>query len=245
MYFYELATKLGIERIHHNLELFGFGVNTVLDLPEARDGLLPSREWKQRVRGEAWYTGDTVNIGIGQGNILATPMQLATAVAILANRGKAIAPHMVKSGSDLASKSTVSRLEDIELVPDHVWDLIIGSMEKVVHRGNQGYGENGTAWAYIGMDIPYRMAGKSGTAQVVGIAQGEEYDEEELDERERKHAWFIGFAPIDDPQIAVAVIVENGGGGSSVAAPVLREVIDQYLLQEEALRVADNRGAGE
>jgi penicillin-binding protein 2 len=103
-------------------------------------------------------------------------------------------------------------------------------MEMVVHRGNKGYGENGTAWAYIGRGIPYRMAGKSGTAQVVGIKQGEEYNEEELEERQRKHAWFVAFAPADDPKIALAVLLENGGGGSSQASPVARQVIDQYLL---------------
>jgi len=107
-------------------------------------------------------------------------------------------------------------------------------MEAVVHRGNKGYGQNGTAWYHIGQDIPYRMAGKSGTAQVVEIRQGEEYNEEELDEYQRKHAWFIAFAPADDPLIALAVLVENGGGGSAVAAPVAREVIDAYLLPQLA-----------
>ena len=101
----------------------------------------------------------------------------------------------------------------------------------VVHRGNMGFGENGTAWAYIGRNIPYQMAGKSGTAQVVGIPQGEEYDEEELAERHRKHAWFVAFAPIEDPKIALAVLVENGGGGSAVASPVARKILDYYLLE--------------
>jgi penicillin-binding protein 2 len=109
-------------------------------------------------------------------------------------------------------------------------------MEDVVHRGNKGYGHNGTAWFHIGRDIAYRMAGKSGTAQVVEIKQGEEYDEEELDEYSRKHAWFIAFAPADDPLIAISVLVENGGGGSSVAGPVAREVLDAYLLPQLAAR---------
>ncbi len=245
VYFYELATKLGIDRIHEHLSMFGLGMRTALDLPEARSGLLPSEAWKRRVRGEPWYPGDSVNIGIGQGDILVTPVQLATAVSMLANRGKAISPRMVKSGSSHMEASDARRLEDIELVPDHVWDLIIGGMEKVVHRGNQGFNENGTAWAYIGMDIPYRMAGKSGTAQVVSIAQDEEYNEEELDERQRKHAWFVGFAPLEAPQIAVVAIVENGGGGSEVAAPVVREVLDTYLLDGGPLRVAANSEAGQ
>lgn len=240
VYFYELADKLGIERIHKYLSQFGFGRNTVLDLPEARRGLLPSPEWKRSVRQEPWYPGDTVNIGIGQGDMLVTPLQLATAVTVLANRGEWIAPRMLKEGSDLVDTSSVERLPDVEGVPDHTWDLLIESMEMVVHRGNQGFGENGTAWYYIGRDIPYRMAGKSGTAQVVGIEQGEEYDEEELEERQRKHAWFIAFAPVEDPKIALAVLVENGGGGSAVAAPVARQIIDNYL-SGHGFNVADRR----
>ncbi len=240
VYFYELATKLGIERIHRYLDLFGFGRKTVLDLPEARSGLLPSRQWKREARGEPWYPGDNVNIGIGQGDMLVTPLQLATAVAVLANRGEGVAPRMLKEGSDLIESLWAKRLPDIDRIPDHAWEVLIESMEMVVHRGNRGIGENGTAWYYIGRDIAYRMAGKSGTAQVVGIEQGEEYDEEELDERLRKHAWFIAFAPVDDPKIALAVLVENGGGGSAVAGPVVRQIIDYHLL-ENGYNVADRR----
>jgi penicillin-binding protein 2 len=116
-------------------------------------------------------------------------------------------------------------------LPEEVWAPIIGGMEKVVHRGNQIYGENGTAWSYIGRDIEYRMAGKSGTAQVVAIEQGEVYEASMIEERKRKHAWFIAFAPIEDPKIALAVLLENGGGGSENAAPVAREIIDYYLLE--------------
>jgi penicillin-binding protein 2 len=231
VYFYGLAVKMGIDRLDDYLALFGFGVNTALDLPEARSGLLPTREWKEETRGLPWYPGDTLNIGIGQGDMLVTPLQLATAVTVIANRGKWVSPRMLKSGSDLLDQSTVPRLDSIELIPDPVWDLVIGAMEKVVHRGNQGYGENGTAWAYIGRGIEYRMAGKSGTAQVVGIKQGELYEKEELDERQRKHAWFVAFAPVDNPTIALAVLVENGGGGSEFAAPVARAVLDHYLLK--------------
>ncbi len=230
IYFYELAVNLGIDRLDDYLALFGFGVNTALDIPEARNGLLPTRAWKEAARGLPWYPGDTVNIGIGQGDMLVTPLQLATAATVIANRGKWVAPRMLKSGSTLTETSPVKRMPNIDLVPDHVWEQVIGGMEKVVHRGNQGFNENGTAWYYIGRDISYRMAGKSGTAQVVGIAQGEEYNEEELSERQRKHAWFIAFAPIEDPQIALAVLVENGGGGSQFAAPVARAVIDYHLL---------------
>ena len=230
VYFYALAVKMGINSIHENLALFGFGRNLALDLPEARSGLLPSRAWKRAVRGEQWYPGDTVNIGIGQGDMLVTPLQLASAVAVLANRGRFIPPRLLLEGADVPEPR--GQVDNITSIAREHWDTVIGGMEMVVHRGNMGFGENGTAWAYIGQDIPYRMAGKSGTAQVVGIKQGEEYDEELLTERQRKHAWFIAFAPVEAPTIALAVLVENGGGGSSVAAPVARVVLDHYLLDE-------------
>jgi penicillin-binding protein 2 len=172
-----------------------------------------------------------VNIGIGQGDMLVTPLQLATAVSVIANRGKWVPPRMLKSGSELINGSTAPKLDSIEMIPRPVWDLVIGAMEKVVHRGDRVFGENGTAWAYIGQDVGYRMAGKSGTAQVVEIKQGEEYEAEELDERQRKHAWFVAFAPVDNPTIALAVLVENGGGGSEFAAPVARAVLDHHLIK--------------
>ena len=233
VYFFDLAVKLGIDRIHENLSMFGFGMNTALDLPEARSGLLPSREWKKAARNLPWYPGDTINIGIGQGDMLVTPLQLATALATLANRGKVVTPRMLKSGVELPERANLQHLPDLDLVPEDVWDLIFESMGMVVHRGNKGYGENGTAWAYIGRNIDYRMAGKSGTAQVVGIPQGEEYNEEELTERQRKHAWFVAFAPIEKPKIALVVLIENGGGGSSVASPVARKILDYYLSENQ------------
>ena len=232
VYFYELAVKLGIERIHDHLTKFGFGSDMSYDLPEAHDGLVPSRAWKERVRQESWYPGDTVNIGIGQGDLLVTPLQLATAVSVLANRGRWVQPRMLKESSLYTLPASRSRLlPNIAEGDDAAWDLVIQSMEKVVHRGNMGFGENGTAWAHIGQDIEYRMAGKSGTAQVVTIEQGEEYNEEEVDERLRKHAWFVAFAPVQKPEIALAVLVENGGGGSAIAAPVARKMLDEYLLK--------------
>jgi penicillin-binding protein 2 len=130
-------------------------------------------------------------------------------------------------------------------IPRDAFEPIIDAMEMVVHRGNQGFGENGTAWAYIGRNLDYRMAGKSGTAQVVEIRQGEVYDESTIAERQRKHAWFVAFAPIDEPKIAVAVLIENGGGGSEQAAPVAREILDYYLLSQrnepEKYRLGERR----
>lgn len=227
VYFYGLAVELGIDRMHTHLDRFGFGRNLAHDLPEASSGLLPSREWKRSVRNLPWYPGDSVNIGIGQGDVLVTPLQLATAVAILANRGRMVTPHLLRD-AELSLRPNVD-------IPDDAWRVISDAMQDVIHRGRRGLGENGTAWAYIGMDIPYRAAGKSGTAQVVGIAQGEEYDDAELDERLRKHAWFVAYAPAEEPQIAVAVLVENGGGGSEVAAPVARKVLDYQMIGNSAI----------
>jgi penicillin-binding protein 2 len=229
IYFYDLAIRMGIESIADYLQQFGFGKSAILDLPEVRKGLLPSPEWKQRARGEPWYPGDTVNIGIGQGSMLVTPIQLATAVTVLANRGRWVEPHMLRP-ADTKAAAGPEGLRDVPKMDERNWQIVLEAMSMVVHRGNQGFGENGTAWAYIGMDIDYRMAGKSGTAQVVGIKQGEEYEEDELDERFRKHAWFVAFAPFDEPKIALAVLIENGGGGSQVAAPVAKQIIDAYLL---------------
>ena len=231
IYFFELGARLPVDAMPRFAEQFGYGFVSSLDVAGASPGLLPDSEWKMGARGEGWYPGDNLNLAVGQGDLLATPLQLATVAAVIANRGRVVRPRML-----LDSDESLAEFKDAEEqravagpTPDD-WRRMVAAMEAVVHRGNQGFQQNGTAWVHIGQDIAYRMAGKSGTAQVVGIAQGEEYDEEELDEYSRKHAWFIAFAPVDDPRIAVCVLVENGGSGSSVAGPVAREVIDHYLL---------------
>ena len=183
-----------------------------------------------------WYPGDTVNLGIGHGDVLVTPLQMATAVATLANRGKFVRPRMVQSSALEQAPSPTQALG--EPLSQGLFEPIIEAMEMVVHRGNQGFGENGTAWAYIGRDIEYRMAGKSGTAQVVEIEQGEVYDASLISERQRKHAWFVAFAPVVAPEIAIAVLIENGGGGSEQAAPIARELLDYYLLESKPLATA-------
>lgn len=224
IYFYDLAYQLTVDRIHSFSSLFGLGSVTGVDLPQERRGLLPSRKWKRRAKGEPWYPGETLNIGIGQGYMLATPLQLAVATAAVANRGELLEPRILKSVSGeipLPPRKTGFTLKD-----DTNWDIIHSSMKDVVH------GRRGTAQG-INRKLAYRMAGKTGTAQVVGIAQGEEYDSEALSKRNRDHALFVAFAPVDDPQIAVAVIVENGESGSGSAAPVARKVIDQYLLHSK------------
>ena len=234
VYFYQLGTRIGIDVLGEFASQFGFGTASALDV-DAVEGILPTRVWKKGARGEDWYPGDTVNMSIGQGHLAVTPLQLATSAMVIANRGRWLQPRMLlSSDAPLPSFEAPSPSKTVRGPTEQDWEMLVDSMEDVVHRGNQGFRENGTAWFYIGKDIGYRMAGKSGSAQVVEIRQGEEYDEEALEERQRKHAWFIAFAPADDPRIAVSVLVENGGGGSSVAAPVAREVIDAYLLPQYA-----------
>ena len=235
VYFYDLASRMDIDVLSAFAAQFGYGEVTSLDVADAVAGVLPSRAWKQSHKGDRWYAGDSVNVGIGQGDLLATPLQLATVAAVIANRGRWVRPRLMlatdgaQPGFDLADPRP-----RVAGPSDEDWEMLVDAMEDVVHRGNQGFRENGTAWFNIGRDIAYRMAGKSGTAQVVEIAQGQEYDEEALDEYSRKHAWFIAFAPADDPALAVSVLVENGGGGSSVAAPVARTVLDAYLAPQLA-----------
>ncbi len=233
VYFYNLASRLTIGQLGAFARQFGIGRQLAVDVAEASSGLMPDPVWKQGAKGEVWYPGDNVNLGIGQGDLLVTPLQLATMAAVIANRGHVVRARMLKLGAEDRPPMEFDPprpLPDVSGPTPDDWERMVDAMEDVVHRGNRGYGENGTAWAYIGRNIDYRMAGKSGTAQVVEIKQGEEYDEEDLDEFTRKHAWFIAFAPADDPQIVLSVLVENGGGGSSVAGPVAREILDFYLL---------------
>ena len=230
VYFYDLGAQMETDALQAFASQFGYGRVTALDVAGADPGILPDSGWKWGQRGEPWYPGDNVNLSIGQGDLLATPLQLATVATVLANRGRLVPPRLLKSSDAPLSEVKPSVVEVVEGVTEDDWQRMVDAMTDVVHRGNAGYRQNGTAWMHIGRDISYRMAGKSGTAQVVGIAQGEKYDEDLLDEYQRKHAWFIAFAPVDAPQLAVAALVENGGGGSSVAGPVVREVLDAYLL---------------
>ncbi len=226
VYFYSMANRIEIDTLGAFARQFGLGQNLAVDIPEATLGLMPGPAWKEKNKKLPWFPGDTVNMGIGQGDILVTPLQMALVASIFANRGRIVRPKMVKSQKVSQVESGLKMVEGLE---DDDWERMIAAMEDVVHLGNQGFRRNGTAWAYIGQDISYRMAGKSGTAQVVEIKQGEEYSEEGLEEAKKNHAWFIAFAPVKNPKIAVAVLVENGGGGSSVAGPVARKVLDSYL----------------
>jgi penicillin-binding protein 2 len=221
IYYYDLAYKLGVDQIHEFGDLFGLGKPSGIDLPVERPGLLPSREWKRANRNEPWYPGETLNIGIGQGYMLTTPLQLAVATAAIANRGKLLQPKILKSVS--GEVPDPPETTQFEIKNPVNWDTISTAMEAVVH------GARGTARG-ISKDVQYRIAGKTGTSQVVGIAQGEEYDSELIAERNRDHALFIAYAPAESPRIAIAVIVENGEHGSTTAAPIARTVMDAYLL---------------
>ena len=231
-YFFDLGARLGPEPMASVARAFGLGTNQSVDVFGARPGLVPDGGWKQQAQGEPWYPGDSLNYAIGQGALLVTPLQLASVAATLANRGRPVRPRFLMASDARLPELSPAPLPLLDKFSQADYAGVIEAMEAVVHRGNQRFGENGTAWAYIGQDIPYRMAGKSGTAQVVEIPQGEEYDEEALEERQRKHAWFMAFAPLEAPKIAVAVLLENGGGGSQMAAPVARAVVDAWLLPQ-------------
>jgi penicillin-binding protein 2 len=227
-YYYRLAADMGIDRMHDFLAQFGFGEKTGIDLEGESAGLLPSREWKQRRWNKPWYPGETVIAGIGQGYHLATPLQLAAAAAALANGGRPIQPRLVAAVRDPATRAWTPLAPPpsrpaVAISPSHL-DVVREGMLDVTRPG-------GTA-AAAAAGASYAMAGKTGTAQVVGIKQGARYDASRLAREHRDHALFIAYAPADRPTLAVAVLVENGGSGSGTAAPIARAVFDYYLTGE-------------
>lgn len=229
VFFYEISGQIGIDRMHNYLDQFGLGQKTNIELTGERVGLIPSTLWKKTMfsknEDKTWFPGETVIASIGQGYMLATPLQLANATAALATRGKRFKPKLVSAIEDPLSKTKVKseplQLNDIKVDSVTYWEEIISAMHNVM----QG---SGTA-KNVGSGAPYKMAGKSGTVQVVSVGQEEEYDQENLDERFQDHALFVAFAPLHNPKIAVAVIVENGNSGSRVAAPIAKRIMDQYL----------------
>ncbi|EAQ97204.1 penicillin-binding protein 2 [Congregibacter litoralis] len=221
VYFYDLARRLTVDGIHNYLDLYGLGRRTGIDTTAERPGVLPSKDWKRGALGQPWYPGETLSVGIGQGYMLTTPLQLAVATSVLATRGEHREPRLVQwLGDDALEAPMVAPL----IADGAHWDAVVEGMREVVH------GRRGTAKA-IARGMEYEMAGKTGTAQVIGIAQDAVYDEDEIDERHRNHGLFIAFAPLEAPTIAVAVIVENGGG-SSAAYPIARAVVDAWLDRE-------------
>ena len=241
VYFYKMSVKTGIDLLSSYSEIFGLGSITGIDLPGERPGIMPSRSWKQETRQEAWFNGDTINVSIGQGFMLATPLQLAVMTARIASRGKMIKPMLVQSINGVPVETEVADIVDLEINNDY-WDYVHGAMRDVVHS------PQGTAKG-ISTGLDYEIAGKTGTAQVISIDAEEEYDSSKIDKRKWDHALFVAFAPMDDPQIAIGLIVENGEHGSSAAAPIARQVIDTYMKSrppaEAQLIAAESLSQGE
>ena len=224
-YYYELANELGIDKIYKFIGQFGLGKKTGIDIKGEVSGLLPSQEWKMRRHKQKWWPGDTISIGIGQGYNLATPLQLAFATSIIANKGIAYRPHLVKRIHNSKTGEIFERapqvLYKLSFNPNN-WQIVRNALIDVTKPG-------GTA-ARAGAGAGYTFAGKTGTSQVIGMKQGEKYDEDAINERHRDHALFIAYAPAENPSIALSVLVENGGHGGSAAAPIARQVMDYVLL---------------
>jgi penicillin-binding protein 2 len=223
-YFYEVGYRLGIDKISEFMYQFGFGQLTGIDIHEEKSANLPSREWKETTYKRPWYPGDTPNISIGQGYWTATPMQIANAINILVNRGQRFIPHLVAASKQSDRVQIINRDEraPVTLKKSANWDIALKAMYNTIHK------PNGTAHsAFYGAE--YTAGGKTGTAQIVSIAQGEKYDAKKLSERQRDNAMYVGFAPYEKPEIVLAVAVENSGGGASVGAPIARTLMDYYF----------------
>lgn len=231
VYFYDLSAKLGPNRLAEFMGHFGLGEPTGIDIGGEKSGLLPSPEWKKtafkRKEDQVWFPGETVIFGIGQGFMLTTPIQLAHMTAIIGARGKNFQPRLVTALRDPVTRATTQLeprpLETVQVASPEDWQIAIDGMLAVTEGGTASRSAAGAR---------YRIAGKTGTAQVFTVGQNEKYDEKTIDERLRDHAWFVAFAPADDPKIAVAVLVENGRSGSGTAAPIARRIMDAYLLRK-------------
>lgn len=222
IYFYDAANRAGIDKLNPFLAQFGFGKNMSYDVDDALSGLLPGREWKRSAYRTGWWAGDTINLGIGQGYMLATPLQMATAMALMANHGKWVVPHLIDTRNGVKEDISHGEIPDIKLNNPANWDKMFEAMRKVVSS------PSGTARG-LQQDLQFSIAGKTGTAQVVGIKQDAKYDSKALKERQRDHALFIAFSPVEDPQIAIAVVVENGESAGRTAAPIAQSIINAYL----------------
>lgn len=229
VYFYELAYNMGVTTMTDFLKPFALGTRTNIDLLGESAGVAPTPEYKRQRFKQPWYTGDTITAGIGQSYWLTTPLQIAQSTAIVGMRGDAFEPHILGATAMPPSNQKEfvipTPISPITLKEDHYWDAAIDGMISVVH------GARGTARTTKSAD--YITAGKTGTAQVKTIAQGAKYDAKNLDRRHHDHAWYVAFAPAKAPKIAIAVIVENGGSGSRVAAPIAKKVYDAWLKDFE------------
>jgi penicillin-binding protein 2 len=236
VYFFRVADRLKIDRMAPFMQAFGYGQPTGIDIPGEKPGLYASPEWKRRAfkraADQVWFPGETISMGIGQGPITVTPLQQAHIAAEIAESGRLVAqPRMVYGirapGSDSVKVKEPVFEKPIDIGTDEQWQVVHDGMLAAV------YGPGGTAYA-VGLTSKYKIAGKTGTAQVVTVKQTESTKHINADERKRDHAWFIAYAPADDPKIAVAVLVENGGFGAAAAAPIGRKVLDAYLEPDEA-----------
>jgi penicillin-binding protein 2 len=236
VYFYRLADKMGIDRMHAFMSAFGYGELTGIDIPGEKQGLYASPEWKRRVfkrkADQVWFPGESISMGIGQGPITVTPLQQAHFAAEIAERGKIIAlPRLVAATRAPGSVTVVPRsstfAKPIDMATDDQWNVIYDGMVGAVTQPG--------ATAYLAFrGALYKLAGKTGTAQVVTVKQTESTKHQDADVRKREHAWFIAFAPVDDPKIAISVLIENGGFGGSTAGPIARKVLDTYLLADDS-----------
>jgi penicillin-binding protein 2 len=223
-YFYDLAHKLGVDRLHDYMTQFGLGQKVSLDMFEEAAGLMPSQQWKRATRRQAWFPGETLILGIGQGYMQVTPLQLAQATTLIASKGVWRRPHLAETVGGVAPTDD-NPMPNIVLRDNREWDQVNHGMQMVMHDP-RGIARQAAAGAQ------YRIAGKSGTAQVVAIKQGERYNRLKTLERNRDNALFVGFAPADHPKIVVAVMIENGEAGGRVAGPVVREIMDAWLLDQ-------------
>lgn len=223
-YFYQVAYNMGIDRVSSWMNHFGFGMPTGIDILEEASGIMPTRDWKQKKYKRPWVQGDTISVGIGQGYWIATPLQVAKALAVLVNNGKVNTPHLMKyiEGDKIEPYKDPLLYEDINEPKQQYWELAKRGMYNVVNASN-GTGRK----PFIGTN--YHVAGKSGTAQVFSLKENQTYNAGNLVKELHDHAWFVGFAPYENPKMVVAVILENAGGGGSNAGPVVRSVMDYYL----------------
>ncbi|MEC8449454.1 MAG: penicillin-binding transpeptidase domain-containing protein, partial [Pseudomonadota bacterium] len=224
-YYYELAYKLGIDKISESMYEFGFGDFTGIDLYEESDANMPSRGWKRARFNQPWYIGDTIPVGIGQSYWTTTPVQLNTSVNTLINAGERYIPQIIRGYMNTDSSVDLiplKSLRPIEIKNRNNLDVVLNAMRDVV-SGEEG----GARHAFA--DTPYDSAGKTGTAQLFTVGQNEKYDATKIDERLRDNAMYVGFAPFNDPEISVTVVLENVGGGSKNAAPVARQIMDFYF----------------
>jgi len=220
-FFYGLAVELGIPKLNKSLTNFGFGIKTGVDLPNEKSGLLADAKWKKKRYNKKWYSGETAITGIGQGFTLVTPMQLALATSKIAFPNLSIVPHIRLNSRQLKQNNSTYSTKEIS---NQTIAWVKEGMENVTEDG-------GTA-AFIGKNIKYKIAAKTGTAQVFGLKEGDIYDEEKIPDHLKDHALFIAYAPADEPKITVAIIVENGGHGGSTAGPIAKKIFDYYLANE-------------